>query len=785
MAGNFVGRQALLARILKVDIDPGRQGRFFVMPGIPGSGKTEFLNQLHRAVEKAEGNAKGVVIYVHGTHYEVPGNQRVARAFDEEAEFRQFRTLLQDCLPDVVEGVGGDALNYAETPAPGFGSHTRTRSARGGGDPGQLVDLATETITQLARDLAGQQERVLLLVDDFHLLASRPLGDWVLRWLVGIRGADIVVSHLAVPADQSPPWPSHAIMVPLGNLSRDDVKGYLASREQVGPDAAEVIIESVWEFTGGHPQALVLVADLIRESERPTDVVQTIRQVSAQEGELAEKLEELVERIFRATDDTELRHALYSLCITRYFDTALLMRLLGADKVHAEALIDQMRQFSFVTDGSSHGFLTISPFVRRVGETKHTDGSRRGEIHAAAAEYFHGLLNKEVDEDQSWAQAGYRLEDRRFQTLKKEWLYHVSQLMGRHRRTGRLEIAQSFLDGFWWWGCYVPFPFCEEILADWMGATTDDSQDSKEDREWGQALRAVYDTYPRGNRLERATRPQLITVRRYLRQLWDRGGLGDPGDNPEARHVRGIVEVFLADVLRYLNPADARVDEMLNDATALLAEDDEYFVAWIDFQRGDLHLQRGQWEEAMSLARQAARGHAKFDDHELIANFHRVHADALWALGEAGPALDGYARAVLHGYAAQIAGNPDPYTNAFQQEMIDRCLERMSALHDSDNDEALAVLRSACTRIRTFFGEYWDAVEGDKVTDAAGTVVRALAAGVPVEAASVLFPALAPEVDTDLTRAGTEWELICHDVLGEMSDELDALPGTPLPSVAA
>jgi hypothetical protein len=168
-----------------------------------------------------------------------------------------------------------------------------------------------------------------------------------------------------------------------------------------------------------------------------------------------------------------------------------------------------------------------------------------------------------------------------------------------------------------------------------------------------------------------------------------------------------------------------------------------------------------------------------------------VHADALWALGEAGPALDGYARAVLHGYVAQIAqiaSNPDPYTNAFQQEMTDRCMERMAALHaadhDSDNDEALAVLSSACTRIRAFFGEYWEAVEGDEVTDAAGTVVRALAAGVPVEAASVLFPALAPEVDTDLTRAGTEWELICHDVLGEMSDELDALPGTPLPSVA-
>ncbi len=781
MAGNFVGRQALLTRILKADIERDRQGRFFVVPGIPGSGKTEFLSELRRAVEKEEGGAGGDITVIHGTDYESPGSRRAAQDFDEAAEFRQFKTLLQECLPDVVEGVATDALNWAET-KPGLGGRPRARGVTGN-DAGQLIEMATDAMTLLARDRAGQQERALVLVDDFHLLARRPLGDWVLRWLVGIRGADIVITHVPTPAGQTASWPSHAITLPLGNLSRDDVQRYLSSRGPAGPDVAPDIIESVWEFTGGHPRALVLVADLMRESRQAGEAVQAIRQIDAQEGELADKLTELVERILRAIDDAELRHALYSLCVTRCFDTALLMRLLGVDKAHAETLIDQMRQFSFVTEGGARGFLAISPYVRRIGEAKHTDGARRREIHAAAAEYFHGLIREEVDEDQSWAQAWYRLEDRRFQALKREWLYHVSRLTGRQRRTGRLEIAQLFLDGFWWWGCYVQFPFCEEILADWMSAAADDSQESREDREWGQALRAVYDSYPRGNRLERATRAQLITVRRYLRQLWDHGGLGTQEDNPDARHVRGIIDVFLADILRYLDPADHRVDETLDDAAALLAEDDEYFVAWIDFQRGDLDLQREQWEEAMSLARQAARQHAKYNDHELIANFHRVHADALWGRGEAGPALDGYARAVLHAYAAQVQGSPDAYTNAFQQEMTDRCMERMAALYAASHDGALAVLHSASARIRAFFGEYWKAVESADATDVAADVVRALADGVSPEAASVIFPAQAPEVDTDVTRVGTEWELICHDVLGEMRDELDALPGTPLPPV--
>jgi hypothetical protein len=784
LAGNFVGRQALLTRILKVDIKAGPPGRFFVVPGIPGSGKTELLNQLWRAVEKEEGSPGGRVIHIHGENYEVLGSRPGAQAFDPAAEFRQFKTLLQDSLPDAVDEASADTLNWADT-RPSLGGRSRAREETGN-DPGQLVELATGALSSLARTLAGQERRLLVLVDDFDLFAQRPLGDWVLRWLAGIRGADIVVTHLPTAAEQLRSWPSHAITLPLGNLDRDEVRRYLASREQVDPDEVGSIIGPIWDFTGGHPRALVLVADLIRESERPGDAVRAIRQVGAAESDRAGQLEDLVERIFRASDDTGLQHALYSLCVTRYFDTALLTRLPGVSELHAETLIEEIRQFSFVTEDGTHGFFTIRPFVRDIGQAKHTDGARRGEIHAAAAAYFHDLILKEVEDDQNSTEAWYHLEDNRFQTLKKEWLYHLSQLTGRQRRMGRLEIARLFLDGFWWWGCYAPFPFCEEILADWMSETTDGSQESKEDREWGQALRGVYDAFPRGNRLERAKRAELITVRRYLRQLWDRGGLGNQEDNPEARHVRGIVDVLLADVLRYLKPADPRVDETLDDAAALLAEDDEYFVAWIDFQRGDLHLQRGQWEQAKELARQSAQRHAKFDDHELIANFHRVHADALWACGEAGPAFDGYARAVLHAYATQVDGSPDAYTNAFQQEMTDRCVERMTELRAAADDDGggEAVLRGACARIRAFFGEYWDAVAGDAVGNVSDDVLRALADGVPAEAAGMLFPALAPEVDTDLTRAGTEWEIIRHDVLGEMRDELDALPGTPLPSAA-
>jgi tetratricopeptide (TPR) repeat protein len=781
MVGNFVGRQDFLRRILTVNVEPERQGRLFIVPGIPGSGKTELLDQLARAAEKREPGPVSTAIYIHGDDYAVLGSRRGTRPPDEATDLRHFKELLQAHFSGMDRGEAAtDAANFAEA-HPGFGKHLRTRSLTEN-DTDQLIDLATKGVTALARNLASRQERLLVLVDDFHLLAWRPLGDWVLRWLVAIKGADVAISTLPARAEHAPPWPSHAIMLPLGNLSRDDVQRYLASSEHVGPDVAAKIVGPVWEFTGGNPQALVLVADLFRESEHPSDAVQTIRQVGALDGKLAEKLEELVERIFRAIDDAGLQRALYSLCVTRYFDTALVMQLLGVDQVQAGTLVNQMRQFSFVAEADDRNFLTIRPYVRRLGEEKHTDGSQRAEIHMAAAEYFHGLIRKEMVEDQSWANAWYRLEDKQFQFHKKEWLYHVSRLTGARRRTGRLEIARLFLDSFWWWGCYVPFPFCEEILSDWMSATAGE----KEDRDWGEALQGLYNTYPRGNRLDRATRSQLITVRGYLHRLRGRSTSGTQQHNADARHVRGVVDFFLADVLRYIDPADPHVDKALADATALLAEDDDYFVAWIDVQRSDLNVQRGQWEEAMSLARQGAQRHAKYNDHELIGNFHRIHADALWACGKAEQALDGYARAVLHAYAAQVQVSPDSFTNAFQQEMMDRCLERMAGLHAAadDSDGALAVLLSACRRIRAFFGAYWEAIGEDEAADVTTNVVRALADCAPMEAASVLFPALAPEVDTGLSRVATRWDFICDSVLGEMRDDLEALPGTPLSPVA-
>jgi hypothetical protein len=124
---------------------------------------------------------------------------------------------------------------------------------------------------------------------------------------------------------------------------------------------------------------------------------------------------------------------------------------------------------------------------------------------------------------------------------------------------------------------------------------------------------------------------------------------------------------------------------------------------------------------------------------------------------------------------------PDDYTAAFQQEMVDRAMERMAALRADGGDEGRGTLRSACARIRDFFGPYWLEVEADQAADVTRDVEHALANGLLGQAADLLFPPGPPEVDTDLTVHGTEYEYICRDVTDELADELAQPPGTPLP----
>ena len=768
---NFVGRADLVAQILGDVGGPGSTGMFFDIGGIPGIGKTRLLDQLAKLTRPEDAVAR-----INGSDFEARGSRARAATSDEAAELRQFRILLRGALESLPDDEKiTDVLNYLTDYSP---STQRPQRADFVHDPDEVLERATGAANDLGKTLAATQARFLVLVDDFHLLAGRPLGQWVITWLAGIRGADVVVAHEDFSGVEDPGFPARAVRLPLANLSREDVEAYLKSHPDIGPDVAG-IVDHVWDFTGGYPRALVLVADLIKGSGSRDNAVQLIGQLAALQGGRAAQLEALVNRILDMIHDEELRDTLYRVCVTRHFDGPLVERLMNVDEPRAQTLIDRLMHYSFVRKSTGeHSFLAVSDFVRRIGQKPLGDTQTQA-THLLAADYYRGLIVEAVDEDETSYQSWFRYEQPAFQALERDWLYHLSRLTGSNRRTGRIGIARIFLDAFWWWGYYIPFLFCEQILADWTDATLADD----EDRAWGAQLRIVYDSYPKGWRKADAPAEQWRNVRLALRYLSHRGGFDQAQpDDQEMRHIRGILDFFLADAARYVDPGDREADEPLDDAAEqFAANDDEWNAAWVEFYRADLAVSREQADQAISMAKESADRHPDLDDDELVANLHRVCADAQWLRRDPGAALDADARAVLHAYRFQVQDVQDDYTDAFQQEMIERSMERLVALHADDRDTGHTVLRSACARIRAFFGPYWREVGAGPLADVGLDVIRALDERRPDDVAGVLFPAR----PTVLGYHGTPYAKTCVEVTHQMRCELAKPPGTPLPPAEA
>ena len=264
----------------------------------------------------------------------------------------------------------------------------------------------------------------------------------------------------------------------------------------------------------------------------------------------------------------------------------------------------------------------------------------------------------------------------------------------------------------------------------------------------------------------------LLLIRRY-------GGFdGAQPEDRQLRHVRAIIDCYLADAVRYADPADQEADERLDDAGELFkADDDEWNLAWVEYARADLAIMRKQAELAISLVTQSAQDHLDLDDDELLANLNRVWSDAQWMLGDHGAALDAAARAVAHAYRFQLTGaTPDDYTAAFQKEMTDRAIKRLAELHADASDTDHAILRAAITRIHDFFAPYWRALRRDPMTSGSIDVIQALAEGCHGEVAEALFPA----GPVDLNQPGTQYAKTGNRFRDRMTSKLAQPPGTPL-----
>jgi hypothetical protein len=145
-----------------------------------------------------------------------------------------------------------------------------------------------------------------------------------------------------------------------------------------------------------------------------------------------------------------------------------------------------------------------------------------------------------------------------------------------------------------------------------------------------------------------------------------------------------------------------------NDALSLLSNvEGGICVQWVCFEQADLLLELGRPSEAATHTASALQQifeDEESDDHELLANLHRVRASILIDRPGGVPrAVQEAAHAVLRGYAFLVRPHdPDAYSLTFYEEMRERAAELLVHVRDRHGPEAAV---DAARLLRNRLGE--------------------------------------------------------------------------------
>jgi hypothetical protein len=707
------------------------------LEGVQGSGKTTVLTQIYDQVQLRKTGRPGWVSISSLR----PSSQRDDSLESLERDFYAFCDVIDAYARDLgltgfTSRIGDLRETIADVPEHGVHVHIEQNvklgilaRIEGGVQHGSItideeelapaffrrvVDLARMKIrdefVERLRSLAPSS-RPVLFADDFELALNGRLGEWFLELVAKLDDALVLVARaesLLVLGGLA----GAVVELKLTNFDREEIRNFLAERL----DRAEVpdgLAERIDILTGGHPQAVVVAADLIRSHgvDQP-DVLELFDDVR---GQLKEKLGALVRKLVDEIGEDDIRQAVEIGSVLRRFDATALNFMLDRSE-DDRPLIDDLCQFSFteqhVQPETREPYYRFHEFIRSDldAQLERTKPGHHKELHARAAAYYGNWLTKceESDRDKAAYCRAYRYERPEWQAMVREWLYHLARLDDEQ---ASLEVARVYLAAFWWWGCYLRFPFCERLLREW-----EVEDERPRVKEVTAHLLAFQSSYPPEAEPE-LVHADWLKVEDSIAELLDletRAKAGQDADAPWRRaQLRAYLTIFLAHARREQEPDDPEIEAAYERARALFAEsgreEDQWNLPWIAYELGDLALRRGEWPEAAAKANEAIELAHDDDlaeqDNEVVANAHRLLGDVAWQEGEAESAVREYELAALYAYAFQGLPNPaDFYTITFYDRMARHVFERVRELQGRLPAERAAPLVS---ELHAFWGEYW------------------------------------------------------------------------------
>jgi tetratricopeptide (TPR) repeat protein len=457
------------------------------------------------------------------------------------------------------------------------------------------------------------------------------------------------------------------------------------------------------EASGGLPLALTLLGSRLKlasydgDSERVKDALEALhdekkRQEAYENPEGIDSppiaLAAAIELSFSHESlGEEGRQALQALSILRpkphAFSKDLALEVAGVDREMLYKLND-VGLIECVPENRYTMQRTIAEYIR--GKLSAEELKAR---YHRAVEYFRKQM---MDIEESLKADGdyagwYRYESKEWQAAKNNWLYYLSQ--SGDESTTALAFLTAYFDAFWWWGCYLDFAYCDQLIKEWQ-----QKESSERDKQILTLVRKFQDAYPKETEDRHAT--TWSEVETALVQLLQLAGLdGDPSQWPdeERRHVRGLADIFRAEVYRFgcNQPETAAI--CYQEALDLFGKNgDHWDMAWVLYHFAEMNFERGKADIALDQLHQSLQLGVAEKDPEVIAHAYRVRGDIFLSLNDMEHAADSYQRAVFHAYRFQAdPAPPDPYTVQFYAQMVEHVMEKLKKLYAMRKSDAISL----------------------------------------------------------------------------------------------
>lgn len=388
---------------------------------------------------------------------------------------------------------------------------------------------------------------------------------------------------------------------------------------------------------------------------------------------------------------------------------------LAAREERAKAALKQLHGASLLSSrtpivvGDRENALSLHPVVADYArEYLLPEVSQYQLFHRKAARYFKEIVEEPIGNSYS---AQFRYERPAWQDAAVNWVYHLGH---EPAVAARRALATLYLDAFWWWGCFIPYPFCDDLLG-WWERMEVSPRSRKAHDEAGRLLRQFQDTYPTG--LEKTGKGDWKTVRTALVRLRKLLGVAEDDEHAawrhdaERRHLRAITNIFLAHADHYVagESAESRAealkaaDAYYREAWELIDQDDDSWNRpWVLFEWAETKHEQGLdgIEEMCDRAEHLA---VQEGDNEILARLAYLRGQLAWSREELNKTFRTLGLAVVYAYAFHISGEsqaPDAYTQAFYDQLTSWILDRVEELPEHTR-------QTACEALLTVWGDSW------------------------------------------------------------------------------